>query len=70
MKREDIFVTSKLAATRCTPDEVEKGLTQTLNDLGLDYLDLYLIHQPISVTPNPNHDEFVFLSYFFFFFFF
>jgi len=55
-KRKDIFVTSKLAASRCRPEEVELGLRDSLSDLGLDYLDLYLIHQPISVVPNPDYD--------------
>ncbi|KAF5868326.1 putative aldehyde reductase protein [Botrytis fragariae] len=53
LKREDIWVTSKLWNDHHGSHEnVEKGLNQTLQDLDLEYLDLYLIHWPIGFSSN------------------
>ncbi|MCB7479807.1 aldo/keto reductase [Christiangramia sediminis] len=45
--REDIFVTSKLWIDDQGPDKTRKALEDSLDKLGLEYLDLYLIHWPV-----------------------
>ncbi|KAK3697287.1 hypothetical protein LTR37_017520 [Vermiconidia calcicola] len=56
LKREDVFVTSKLWCTyhRKPEDCLDEGLKR----LGLDYIDLYLIHWPAPMSPNGNHPLF------------
>ncbi|CAK7219478.1 H/ACA snoRNP pseudouridylase subunit [Sporothrix curviconia] len=56
IKREDVFVVSKVWATYTT--RVEEGLDKSLKSLGLDYVDLFLVHWPLLMNPNGNDDRF------------
>jgi aldehyde reductase len=54
--REDIFVTTKLWNTNHRPDRVAPAFEASRNRLGLNYLDLYLIHTPFAFQPGDNQD--------------
>ena len=54
--REDIFVTTKVWNTNHRPERVEPAFEASLERLGLDYLDLYLIHTPFAFQAGDNQD--------------
>ena len=54
LPREEVFVTTKLINNRHGHDEAIAALDESLQKLGLDYVDLYLIH-----WPRPHADRYV-----------
>ena len=46
--RDELFITTKLWITDTSYEGAKRGFEKSLSKLGLDYLDLYLIHQPYN----------------------
>jgi D-xylose reductase len=52
-RRDDLWITSKLWNTFHAPEHVRPACERTLRDLGLEHLDLYLVHFPIALAYVP-----------------
>jgi len=52
LKREDVFITTKVWCTHNRPEEIEGQLRESLAKLQIEYVDLYLVHMPAAF----NHD--------------
>ncbi|TXE18738.1 aldo/keto reductase [Psychroflexus gondwanensis] len=61
ISRHEVWITSKLWNTNHKEADVKPALEQTLKDLQLDYIDLYLIHWPVAFKPGlegfPSSDD-------------
>lgn len=58
--REELFVVSKVAAEHKTYEEAMAGINKTLETMGLDYLDMMIIHSPQPwVKVNQSEDRYV-----------
>ncbi|SGZ01466.1 BQ5605_C033g11148 [Microbotryum silenes-dioicae] len=56
ISRSDLFITSKLWNSFHSPERVEKALDETLHNLGVGYLDLYLMHWPVAFGKGKAED--------------
>jgi aldehyde reductase len=54
--REDIFITTKLWNTNHRPERVKPAFDASLARLGINHLDLYLIHTPFAFQPGDDPD--------------
>ena len=52
VKREELWITSKLWNNRHGKENVKTGIKDSLKSLNLDYLDLYLIHWSVALKPD------------------
>jgi diketogulonate reductase-like aldo/keto reductase len=56
IKREDVFVITKLWNTNHRPQRVKPACEASLKKLQLDFVDLYLIHTPFAFQPGDDQD--------------
>nr|XP_012298812.1 prostaglandin-E(2) 9-reductase-like isoform X1 [Aotus nancymaae]XP_012298813.1 prostaglandin-E(2) 9-reductase-like isoform X1 [Aotus nancymaae]XP_012298814.1 prostaglandin-E(2) 9-reductase-like isoform X1 [Aotus nancymaae]XP_012298816.1 prostaglandin-E(2) 9-reductase-like isoform X1 [Aotus nancymaae]XP_012298817.1 prostaglandin-E(2) 9-reductase-like isoform X1 [Aotus nancymaae]XP_012298818.1 prostaglandin-E(2) 9-reductase-like isoform X1 [Aotus nancymaae]XP_012298819.1 prostaglandin-E(2) 9 len=52
VRREDVFYTTKLWTTFFRPELVRPALERSLKKLQLDYVDLFIIHNPLAMKPG------------------
>jgi 2,5-diketo-D-gluconate reductase A len=55
LDRGEVFVTSKLSNDAHRPDEARKAFEETLDALGFDYIDLFLIHWPLPTKYDGDY---------------
>lgn len=48
VERKDIFLTTKIPKWKCKSDEIEDSILESINSLGVEYIDLILIHNPVE----------------------
>lgn len=56
VKREDVFVVTKLWNTDHEPEKVEQACRTSCEKFGLDYIDLYLMHYPVAFKERTPFD--------------
>jgi len=55
VKRDEVWITSKLWNNAHAPEDVQPTLEKTLSDFNLEYLDLYLMHWPIAYKKHVQY---------------
>jgi diketogulonate reductase-like aldo/keto reductase len=56
VRRDELFVTTKLWNNNHRPERVKSALQASLDRLGLDTVDLYLVHTPFAFKPGDDQD--------------
>lgn len=57
MKREELFITTKIWITDWKAENVKKSIHTSLKELQLDYIDLILIHKAVCLNLPPEEEE-------------
>jgi 2,5-diketo-D-gluconate reductase A len=55
LDRSDVFVTTKLGNDAHVPDDARRAFSESLNALGFDYVDLFLIHWPLPTRYDGDY---------------
>lgn len=55
--REEIFLTTKLTNRHVTYEDAKGAIEASLKRLGLDYIDLYIIHWPNPIASRPHNEK-------------
>ena len=55
LSREEVFITSKLDNSKHEPDDARAAMDETLSQLGLDHVDLFLIHWPLPTLYDGDY---------------
>jgi aldehyde reductase len=56
LSRADLFITTKLWNSNHRPERVQPACQASMDKLGVDHLDLYLIHTPFAFKPGDDQD--------------
>ena len=56
VRREELFITTKLWNNNHRPERVKPALPPSLDRLGLDVVDLYVVHTPFAFQPGDDQD--------------
>jgi 2,5-diketo-D-gluconate reductase A len=55
LDRDEVYLTSKLANANHAPDDVQRSFEQTLEHLGIDQIDLFLVHWPLPTLYDGDY---------------
>jgi 2,5-diketo-D-gluconate reductase A len=55
LARDEVFITSKLDNSEHRPDDARAAMDRTLSELGLDFVDLFLIHWPLPTLYDGDY---------------